>query len=104
LRRVLELGFLVSFTGVVTFKNGQNVRDSAAAVPEDRLMLETDSPYLAPIPFRGKRCEPAYVKEIAATVAQVRACSLEELSRLTCATAERFFPKLTAKDGRPAAL
>ena len=96
LRRVLELGFLVSFTGIVTFKNGQNVRDSALAVPEDRFMLETDSPYLAPIPFRGKRCEPAYVKEIAATVAQVRGCSLEELSRLTCATAERFFPKLTA--------
>jgi TatD DNase family protein len=94
LRRVLDLGFLVSFTGIVTFKNGQNVRESAAAVPEDRFMLETDSPYLAPIPYRGKRCESAYVKEIAAAVAAARGCSLEELSRLTCATAGRFFPRL----------
>jgi Tat protein secretion system quality control protein TatD with DNase activity len=80
LRRVLELGFLVSFTGIVTFKNGQNVRDSAAAAPAGRFMLETDSPYMAPLPNRGKRCEPAYVREIAETVAAVRGATLAELS------------------------
>ena len=69
MRRILELGSLISFTGIVTFKNGQNVRDTLAATPLDRFMLETDCPYLAPVPYRGKRCEPSYVKEIAATVA-----------------------------------
>ena len=94
MRRVLALGSLVSFTGIVTFKNGQNVRDTLAATPLDEFMLETDCPYLAPVPYRGKRCEPAYVKEIAETVAQVKGCTLEELSAATCATAEKFFPKL----------
>ncbi|MGA2788414.1 MAG: TatD family hydrolase [Verrucomicrobiota bacterium] len=94
MRRVLETGSLVSFTGIVTFKNGQNVRDTVAATPLDRFMLETDCPYLAPVPYRGKRCEPAYVKEISETVAQVKGCSLEELSAVTCKTAAEFFPKL----------
>jgi TatD DNase family protein len=57
-------------------------------------MLETDCPYLAPVPYRGKRCEPAYVKEISETVAQVKGCSLEELSAATCKTAAEFFRKL----------
>jgi TatD DNase family protein len=94
MRRVLEMGSLVSFTGILTFKNGQNVRDTLAATPMDRLMLETDAPYLAPVPYRGKRCEPAYVKEISETAARVKGCSLEELSRATCATAEGFFRNL----------
>lgn len=94
LRQILDLGWLVSYTGIVTFKNGQNIRDAVAATPLDRFMLETDCPYLAPVPYRGKRCEPAYVKEISETVAQVKGCSLEELSQATCATAETFFPKL----------
>ena len=94
MRRVLDTGSLVSFTGIVTFKNGQNVRDTVAATPLDKFMLETDCPYLAPVPYRGKRCEPAYVKEISETVAQVRNCSLEELSAATCRTAHEFFPKL----------
>jgi TatD DNase family protein len=88
------MGSLVSFTGIVTFKNARNVRDTLAATPLDQFMLETDCPYLAPAPYRGKRCEPAYVREIADLVAQVKGCSLEELSRVTCATAARFFPKL----------
>lgn len=96
LRRIREMGSIVSFTGIVTFKNGQNVRDAVAATPMGEFMLETDCPFLAPIPYRGKRCEPAYVKEIAETVAEVKACSLEELGRQTCATAHRFFPKLAA--------
>jgi len=94
MRRVLEIGSLVSFTGIVTFKNGQNVRDTAAATPLDKLMLETDCPYLAPVPYRGKRCEPAYVKELSEVVARVKGCSLEELSTVTCQTAQEFFPKL----------
>jgi TatD DNase family protein len=94
MRRVLETGSLVSFTGIVTFKNGQNVRDTLAATPLDKFMLETDCPYLAPVPYRGQRCEPAYVKEISEMVAQVKGCSLEELSAATCQTAGEFFPKL----------
>jgi TatD DNase family protein len=91
MRRVVALGSLVSFTGILTFKNGQNIRDALAATPLDQFMLETDCPFLAPMPYRGKRCEPAYVKEIAQVAAQVKGCSLEELSAATCATAERFF-------------
>jgi TatD DNase family protein len=94
MQRVLAIGSLVSFTGIVTFKNGQNVRDTVAAAPLDKFMLETDCPYLAPVPYRGKRCEPGYVKEISETVAQVRKCSLDELSAATCKTASEFFPKL----------
>ena len=94
MRQVLEIGSLVSFTGIVTFKNGQNVRDTVAATPLDKFMLETDCPYLAPVPYRGKRCEPAYVKEISEIVAQEKHCSLDELSAATCKTAHEFFPKL----------
>ncbi len=94
MRRILALGSLVSFTGILTFKNGQNVRDSLAATPMDQFMLETDSPFLAPVPYRGKRCEPAYVKEIAQAAAQIKGCSLDELSAATCTTGHRFFPRL----------
>lgn len=93
LNQVLDLGSLVSFTGIVTFKNGQNVRDTVAATPLDKFMLETDCPYLAPVPYRGKRCEPAYVKEISEVVAGVKKCSLDELSAATCRTARDFFKK-----------
>jgi len=95
MQRVLALGSIVSFTGIATFKNAQTVRETVAAVPSGQFMLETDSPYLAPVPYRGKRCEPAYVKEISELVAQVRNCSLEELSDATCRTAHQFFPKLS---------
>jgi TatD DNase family protein len=94
MRRIVALGSLVSFTGILTFKNGQNIRDALAATPMDQFMLETDCPYLAPMPYRGKRCEPAYVKETAEVAAQVKGCSLQALSTATCATAEKFFGKL----------
>jgi TatD DNase family protein len=97
MQRIVGLGSLVSFTGILTFKNGQNIRDTLAGTPMDRFMLETDSPYLAPVPYRGKRCEPAYVKEISEVAAQVKGCSLEELSRQTCSTAETFFRGLVGK-------
>lgn len=94
MRRVVKLGSLVSYTGILTFKNGQNIRDALAATPPDKFMLETDCPYLAPMPYRGKRCEPAYVKEIAEVAAQVKGVSLDELSAATCATAREFFKRL----------
>jgi TatD DNase family protein len=94
MREVFAIGSLVSFTGIVTFKNAQNVRDAVAAAPLGQFMLETDCPYLAPVPYRGKRCEPAYVKEISEAVAQIKLCSLEELSAATGKTAAEFFPKL----------
>ncbi len=96
MQRILAMGSLVSFTGIVTFKNAQSVRDTLATTPLGQFMLETDCPYLAPMPYRGKRCEPAYVKEISEVVARVKACTAEELSAATCATAEKFFPKLAS--------
>jgi TatD DNase family protein len=96
MRRILNLNSLVSFTGILTFKNGQNIRDTLAATPMEGFMLETDSPFLAPVPYRGKRCEPAYVKEISQIAAQVKGCSLEELSATTCANAQKFFKGLSA--------
>ncbi|HEV2319212.1 MAG TPA: TatD family hydrolase [Verrucomicrobiae bacterium] len=94
MKQVLEIGSLVSFTGIITFKNGQNARETVAATPLGKFMLETDCPYLAPVPYRGKRCEPAYVKEISETVVQVKKCSPEELSAATCGTAREFFRNL----------
>ena len=94
MKRVLALGSVVSFTGILTFKNAQTIRDTLGATPLGAFMLETDCPYLAPMPYRGKRCEPAYVKDLAAAVAHVKGCSLEELSTATCQTAREFFPKL----------
>ena len=88
---VLDLGHLVSFTGIVTFKNGKQVREVAAQVPLDRFMVETDCPYLAPVPFRGKRCEPAYTRLVAEEIARARGLSLEEIAGATTATAEEFF-------------
>ena len=90
-KRVIDLGSIVSFTGVCTFKNAVDVRQTLASVPVDKLMLETDSPFLAPIPFRGKRCEPAYVREISEVVAQTLKVSLETLSQETCKVAKAFF-------------
>ena len=88
---VLALGHLVSFTGIVTFKNGKQVREVAAKVPLDRFMVETDCPYLAPVPYRGKRCEPAYTRLVAEEIARARGTSLEEIAGATTATAQEFF-------------
>lgn len=90
-RRIVELGSLVSFTGILTFKNAATVRDALRAAPADRYMLETDAPFLAPVPHRGKRCEPAYVRDMAPVAADVRGISLEQLSEETCANARAFF-------------
>ncbi|MBG85336.1 MAG: DNAase [Verrucomicrobiales bacterium] len=91
MRKVLALDGLVSFTGIATFKNAAEVRDTVSETPLDKLMVETDSPFLAPMPFRGKKCQPAYTKYTAEKVAEVKGCSLEELSRVSCETAKGFF-------------
>ncbi len=90
-REVLALGHLVSFTGIVTFKNAPEAQASAASIPLDGFMLETDCPYLAPVPHRGKKCEPAFVRHTAEHIAKLRGISLEELSAATEATAVKFF-------------
>lgn len=88
---LLALGHLVSFTGIVTFKNAGLVRETAVSVPRDGFMVETDCPYLAPVPHRGGRCEPAHTRLVAERIAFERGCSLEELARETTQTAEKFF-------------
>jgi len=88
---VLSLDHLVSFTGIVTFKNGAAVREVAAQIPLWKFMVETDCPYLAPVPFRGKRCEPAHTRIVAETIAAARAVPLEEIAEATTETAEKFF-------------
>jgi TatD DNase family protein len=88
---VLALGHLVSFTGIVTFKNGAAVRELAAQLPLESFMVETDCPYLAPVPFRGKRCEPAHTRIVADSIASARGITVEELARSTTTTAEEFF-------------
>lgn len=90
-KRYLDLGFYISFSGIVTFKKSDELRAAAAGVPADRLLIETDSPYLAPVPFRGKPNEPAYVRHVAETVAEVRRLKTEELARLTSENAARLF-------------
>ncbi len=90
-QEVIALGHLVSFTGIVTFKNGASVRDVAATLSPDEFMVETDCPYLAPEPFRGKRCEPAHTRLIAESIASARGVSLEEVAQATTKTAEEFF-------------
>jgi TatD DNase family protein len=88
---VVDLGHLVSFTGIVTFKNGVAVRDVAAQLPLFKFMVETDCPYLAPVPFRGKRCEPAHTRIVAETIAAARGISLQDVAEMTTQTAEEFF-------------
>jgi len=88
---VLNLDHLVSFTGIVTFKNGAAVREVAAQIPLWKFMVETDCPYLAPVPFRAKRCEPAHTRIVAETIAAAREVPLEEIADATTETAEKFF-------------
>jgi TatD DNase family protein len=90
-RRGLELGFMVSFTGNLTYPKAQNIRDVAKALPLENILIETDSPYLAPQPVRGKRNEPAYVAEVAKALANVRNLGTEETAAATTANFRRFF-------------
>lgn len=90
-RAALDMGFYISFSGILTFKNAQDLRDIAAFVPSDRLLIETDSPYLAPAPYRGKTNNPSYVRFVAAELARLRACSIEQIAELTSSNFDRLF-------------
>ena len=90
-QRAIELGFMISFSGIVTFKKADELRDVAREVPLDHLLIETDCPYLTPIPYRGKRNEPAYVVEVARCLAGLHGVEIEEMGRLTSENFRRFF-------------
>jgi len=90
-QRGVELGFMISFSGIVTFKKAEELRETARQVPLDQLLIETDCPYLAPVPHRGKRNEPAYVVEVARCLADVHGVKLEELAHITAENFIRFF-------------
>ena len=93
-RRAIALGHSISFTGIVTFKNSGALREIAESLPADRFLVETDAPYLAPLPYRGKRNEPAYVAEVARVLAEVRGVSAEEIARQTTENFFRLFSKV----------
>jgi TatD DNase family protein len=90
-REVIALGHLVSFTGIVTFKNAKQVQETARVLEAGQFMVETDCPYLAPVPDRGKRCEPAHTRRVAEQIAQLRGAPLEEIAARTTETAHLFF-------------
>lgn len=105
-RRALDLGFYISFSGIVTFRKAQSLREVARQVPADRLLVETDSPYLAPVPKRGKTNQPAYVRYVAECVAELRGLPVDELAQITTDNYFRLFgpPRLlessSGADGR----
>lgn len=90
-RELLDLGFYISISGIVTFKKAENVRESALYVPDDRLLIETDSPYLAPVPLRGKQNEPSFIVETARYLADLRGTSYEALATFTTTNAHNCF-------------
>lgn len=91
--KVLELGLTISLSGIVTFKNAKDLQEVAKIIPDDRLLVETDSPFLAPVPHRGRVCEPAYVADTAAFVASLRGTDVEQLTALTTANFFNLFSK-----------
>ena len=90
-RAALDMGFYVSFSGIITFKSAQDLRDVAAFVPMDRLLIETDSPYLAPVPYRGKTNNPSYVPFVARQIAAVKGLAVEQVAEATSRNFERLF-------------
>jgi TatD DNase family protein len=90
-KRALDMGFMISFAGNVTFPKAQQIRDAAKQVPLDRMLIETDSPFLAPVPHRGKRNEPIFVKEVARQLGELRGLSTEEVGEQTAKNFYRFF-------------
>jgi TatD DNase family protein len=90
-KRALDMGFMISFAGNVTFPKAQQIRDAAKQVPLDRMLIETDSPFLAPVPHRGKRNEPSFVKEAARQIGEIRGQSMEDIGFQTANNFYRFF-------------
>lgn len=93
-RQALDLGFYISFSGIVTFKNAKEIQETAQYVPLDRILIETDAPFLAPVPFRGKTNEPAFVSHVAEYIAKLRECSVEEVGQATSENFYRLFNKV----------
>ena len=89
--RAMELGFMISISGIVTFRNADSLRAIAKTIPDDRLLIETDSPYLAPVPYRGKQNQPAYVNKVAETLAEIRATDIEHIAEITRENYYRLF-------------
>ncbi|MGE5202524.1 MAG: TatD family hydrolase, partial [Acidobacteriota bacterium] len=94
--KAIEIGFLISISGIVTFKSAEPLRAIVRDLPLERLLVETDAPYLAPVPLRGKQNEPAFIVHTAAEVAKLKGISVEELGRVTTANFYRLFAKATA--------
>jgi TatD DNase family protein len=99
-RRALDLGFAISFSGIVTFRKADELRQIAKEVPLDRLLIETDCPFLAPVPYRGKRNEPAYVVEVARCIAELRGLQIEEVAGLTKANFQTLFDPVAPASAR----
>jgi TatD DNase family protein len=97
-RRALDLGYLVSFSGMITFRAAGNIREAAAGLPLGAMLVETDSPFLAPVPHRGKPCEPAFVVETAKKLAEVKATDLETVAAATTANFDRLFSPRARSD------
>ncbi len=95
-KAALDMGFYISFSGIVTFKTAADLREVAAYVPMDRLLIETDSPYLAPVPHRGKTNSPALVPHVAAQIAQIKGMAIEEVARITSDNTDALFTRLVA--------
>ena len=87
----LDLGFYISFSGILTFKNAEDLRIAAKSFPLEKILVETDSPFLAPIPYRGKKCEPAMVRQTAEKLAEIRGVAFEEIARVTTQNSARLF-------------
>lgn len=92
-KAALDLGFYISFSGILTFKNALDLREVASWVPMDRMLIETDSPYLAPVPYRGKTNNPSYVPFVAQTIAQLRGCTAEDIGAATSRNFDQLFIK-----------
>lgn len=90
-KQALDMGFYISFSGIITFRNAEQLREVVKQVPLDRLLIETDSPYLAPVPYRGKKNEPKYVTEVAKCVAELKGVSVEALGEVTSVNFHRLF-------------
>ena len=95
-RAALDLGYYISFSGIITFKSAQALRDVVAFVPMDRMLIETDSPYLAPVPYRGRTNSPAYVPHVAQQIADIRGLAIQEVARLSSHNFDQLFKKIHA--------
>ena len=88
---IIDLGLHISFTGVLTFNNARKAAEALKVVPVEKLMLETDCPYMAPVPYRGKRCDSSMIAETAKKAAEIKQLGVQELLDITCRNAEKFF-------------